>query len=127
MGGFPNSISEVDNYFSWSVLISQALTILVSDMSFFAIDFLPGFGVFSLILALTFISCVAFDFLLLSPCCLDPHGLTKSLVLCSLCIAFRLSHQPYLSKVLKEKSVSFSIIFVIQKLPIILVDLLDYV
>lgn len=48
---------------------------------------LPGFGFFSLKLALTCIPYVALDFLLISPCCLDPHGLNSwscaSFALCS--------------------------------------------
>ena len=108
------------------MLLSQTL-ILIFGICLFANAFLPGFGFCSLILVLSCIPCLGLDFLLIILCCPDPHGLTKFLVLCSLCILFRLSHQHHWSRVLTEKTVRFSVNSVIQKLPIILVNLLDCV
>lgn len=89
--------------------------------------FPSGFGFSSLILVLICIPYVGLDFLMIIACFPDPdpHGLTKVLLLCSFFIVFRLRHQHYLREVLTEKPVSFSVVLVIQKLPIILVNLLD--
>lgn len=80
VGGFSNNIPEFCAHLSDSLILVFGHCF---PSTFWILFSYAGTHLYS--------PCVALDFLLISPCCLDRHGLTHVLVLCFLCMVFRLS------------------------------------